>query len=190
VSWIVFLCLSAYWASRCALWVRGQVRFLRLRQGLPAWPVRPAAPRHLSDGLERLFSRGFDERVRLVESSRAIATVLITDPDAPLGWIRDFRYRLAVARAWSAACAWLRSLDDLAEDDRVRLERLGYSFVPFRERHAWLRERVGPTVRARALEPFAVGGVQTTHAVLGEMIGELESLERVLVHAAADPYRS
>lgn len=190
MSWILFLCLAAYGSTRIVLGLRGQWRFMRLRRGLPAWPVRPVAPRCLGAGLAGLLGRNFDERVRLVESTRTIATVLIVDPDAPLGWIRDFRYRLAVAAAWSAASAWLASFEALGEDDRGRLERLGYSAAPFRERHAWLYGRVRTTVRARALEPFEVSAVEATRAMIDAMIEDLALLERALCGGVVDPYRS
>lgn len=182
--------LSAYWLGRCVLWVRGQVRFMRLRGTLPARPERRAAPVHLSAQLGGLLARNYDERVELVECTRTIAEVLITDPDVPLGCVRDFRYRTALARAWSAACGWLRAFESLAEEDRGRLERLGYSAATFRQRHAWLDRTVRSTVRAPALEPFAVSAVQTSRQVVDAMIGELERLEQMLVSAAADPYRS
>jgi hypothetical protein len=190
VSWIVFMILSGYWLSRGVLWLRGQVRFMKLRGALPARPVRRSSPAHLSEGLGGLLTREFDERVVLVESTRTIAEVLITDPDVPYGCVRDFRYRMALARAWSAACGWLRAFESLAEADRGLLERLGYTTATFRERHAWLDQRVRSTVRAPALEPFDVSAVQTSRQGIDAMIGELERLERTLAGAAASPYRS
>ena len=75
--------------------------------------------------------------------------VRITDPDAPLGFVRDFRYRVAVAGAWSAACAWARELEGLGEDDRVRLEAAGYSGRGFVEMQSCLLQTVRTTVRVR-----------------------------------------
>lgn len=182
--------LSAYWGCRSVLWLRGQVRFMRLRESLPTRPVRCSAPVHLSESLGGLLARNYDQRVLLVESTRTIAEVLITDPDVPLGCVRDFRYRVALAGAWQAACGWLRVFESLAEEDRGRLERLGYTSAVFRQRHAWLDQTVREAVRARALEPFAVSAVQTSRQVVDAMIGELERLERALVCPAVSPYRS
>lgn len=182
--------LSAYWLRRSALWLRGQVRFMKLKDSLPVRPERRAAPGHLNAALGGLLARNYDERVELVESTRTIAEVLITDPDVPLGCVRDFRYRMALARAWSAACGWLRTFEALAEEDRGMLERLGYTPATFRQRHAWLDLVVRRTVRAPALEPFEVSAVLTSRQGIDAMIGELERLEQTLASAAASPYRT
>jgi hypothetical protein len=190
VSWVVFMFLSSYWALRCVLWVRGQVRLRRLRGTLPGRPVQRVVPVHLGAGLGGLLARNFSERVELAASTRTMAEVLITDPDVPLGCVRDFRYRTALAGAWRAACGWLQALESLAEEDRGALERLGYNPATFRQRHAWLDQRVRSTVRAPALEPFEVSAVETSRQVVEAMIGELERLEHALVSPAANPYRS
>ena len=188
MSWILVTCMLAYGSLRLALWIRGQIRYLLLRERLPAWPQPRPRPVHLSPGLELLLDHNFAGRVQLVESSRTIATVLITDPDAPLGSVRDFRYRLAVAQAWSAACAWRSSLDALADDDRCRLERAGYTPWAFRERQAALQRTVRSTVRAPALEPFAVAGVERTAALVTAMVEDLERVELALARGGDDPY--
>ena len=189
VSWIFVTCLLGYLSLRVALWLRGQVRVRLLRDRLPAWPRAMTRPKDLSPGLGVLLERNFAGRVALVESMRTIATLLITDPDAPLGFIRDTRYRMAVARAWTAACGWLRELDALVEDDRVRLELVGYSGRVFHDLHACLLRTVRTTVRARALEPFAVDEVAATQTRLLAMVEELGRLELALGRGAEDPYR-
>ncbi len=189
MSWLVFSCLFGYGSLRCVLWLRGQVRLMLLRGQLPVCPQPGARPRNLSVGLGLLLDRNFAGRVELTESTRAIATVLITDPDVPLGCVRDFRYRLAVARAWAAACAWLRSLEELTDDDRVCLERAGYTAHSFRDHHACLLRTVRTTVRAPALEPFRVAEVEATRSRVAAMAEELEQVERALARGAADPYR-
>lgn len=189
VSWIIVTCMLGYGSLRLALWLRGQVRFRMLRERLPAWPQPRQRLRDLSAGLELLLDHNFAGRVALVESRRTIATVLITDPDAPLGCVRDFRYRVAVARAWAAACAWLGRLEDLADDDRIRLERAGYTAWAFRERHASLHRTVRATVRAPALEPFAVVAVEQTASLVAGMVEDLERVERALARGGDDPYR-
>ena len=189
VSWIVFACLFGYVSLRCALWVRGQVRLVLLRDSLPVGPQPSSRPRHLSAGLGLLLDRNFAGRVELMASTRTIATVLITDPDVPLGCVRDFRYRLAVARAWTAACAWVRTLEELADEDRVCLERAGYTGRGFLDHHAWLHRCVRTTVRARALEPFEVAEVEATCSRVAAMADELAEVERALARGSEDPYR-
>lgn len=189
VSWIFTACLLGYLSLRLALWLRGQVRVRLLAERLPAWPRARSRPVHVSPGLAALLARNFAGRTALVASMRAIAMVRITDPDAPLGFVRDFRYRVAVAGAWSAACAWARELEGLGEDDRVRLEAAGYSGRGFVEMQSCLLQTVRTTVRARALEPFAVAEVAATQARLLAMVEELERLEVVLERSAEDPYR-
>ena len=181
--------MFGYVAMRCALWVRGQLRLMLLRDQLPVGPRRTSRPPHLSAGLGALLDSNFDGRVELMASTRTIATVLITDPDVPLGCVRDFRYRLAVARAWTAACAWLRTLEALAEEDRMCLERAGYTSRGFLDLHAWLHGCVRTTVRARALEPFEVAEVEATCSRVAAMAEELEQVERALARGPADPYR-
>lgn len=189
VSWIVFLCLFGYFCTRSALWVRGQVRLVLLRDRLPVVPQRETVPRHLSAGLGELLDRNFAGRVALTESTRQISRVLISDPDVPFGCVRDFRYRLAVAAAWSAACAWLRCLEQLTDDDRVCLERTGYTSRGFLDLHACLLRTVRTTVRARALEPFEVAEVEATRERVAAMAEELEQVGRALARGAEDPYR-
>ncbi len=189
MSWIVFACLFGYGSLRCALWVRGQVRLVLLRGQLPVGPQRMSRPLHLSVGLGELLDRNFAGRVELLASTRTIATILITDPDVPLGCVRDFRYRLAVARAWSAACSWLRTLEEMAVEDRLCLERAGYTTRGFLDHHAWLHRCVRTTVRARALEPFEVADVEATCSHVAAMAEELEQVERVLARGGEDPYR-
>lgn len=189
MSWIFTACLLGYLSLRLALWLRGQVRVRLLSDRLPAWPRAGSRPRDVSPGLGELLERSFAGRVALVESMRTIAVVLITDPDAPLGYVRDFRYRMAVSRAWTTACAWWRQFEGLVEDDRARLEVAGYTGRGFADLQACLLRTVRTTVRARALEPFAVDEVAETQARLTAMVEELERLEAALGRSAEDPYR-
>lgn len=189
MSWIFVACLIGYLSLRLALWLRGQVRVRLLGARLPAWPPVRARMMHVSPGLGELLERGFAGRVALVGSMRTIAVVLITDPDAPLGFVRDHRYRMAVSGAWTAACAWALQLAGLGEDDRVRLEVAGYSGRGFEALRGSLLRTVRTTVRARALEPFAVDEVAATQARLMAMVKEMERLELALGRPAEDPYR-
>jgi hypothetical protein len=153
VSWIVFACLFGYVSLRCTLWVRGQVRLVLLRDQLPGGRSRGPGPLQPECRARAAAGRNFAGRVELMASTRTIATLLITDPDVPLGCVRDFRYRLAVARAWAAACAWVRTLEELADEDRVCLERAGYTPAgsSTTTRAARLRAHDGAGARARAL---------------------------------------
>lgn len=129
--------------------------------------------------------------MRLVDSVRAIATVLIVDPDAPLGVVRDFRFRTALADAWTAAREWIRLWDALDEAERRWLAELGYTPQIFRERCAALRSAVRRCVRAPALEPFPVSDVAATQALVLALVRDLEGFERALASAPrGGPYRA
>ncbi len=191
MSVVLLTVLLCYGAVRSALWARGQWRFRRLRAHLPRASARVAAPPHLESALGDLLACSYTGRVHLVESVRSMATVLIVDPDAPLGVVRDFRYRVALAEAWRAARAWLRAYDGLGEAQRRRLEELGYTPRVFDERSAALGGVVRRSVRAPALEPFAVDDVQSTQRTLLALVQDLEVFERAVVASARpNPYRA
>jgi hypothetical protein len=190
VSWIVFLFLIGYGSIRAALWLRGQLRYLVLRRGLPSAPEPLALPAHLSLGLRHLVEVSHDARVRLVACIRAIATVLIIDPDVPLGVVRDYRYRVAVISGWSASRSCLRHFEGLAEDDRLRLEAVGVGVDAFREAMSRLDPRIQEARRARPLEAFAVADVRSARSGFEELLHELEKLEGRLGVSPHDPYRA
>jgi hypothetical protein len=149
-----------------------------------------AAPAHLGDALTRLLVRSHAGRVQLVECARTIATVLIVDPDVPLGAVRDFRFRVALADAWIASAAWLRAHDELDEHTQRRLADHGYTPRSFRERRASLGEAVRRHVRAPALEPFAVDDVIAVQQLVLALVDDLEGCERALLAAPRHgPYR-
>lgn len=129
------------------------------------------------------------ERVHMIESLRSILTVLITDPDVPLGCVRDFRYRLAVFHAWAAARRWMGVINNLPAPDRQRLRALGCRPEVFVNKSAALAQVARSTGNARALEPFAVDGVQQTQTVLDNLIHQLALTEKYLGQSPADPYR-
>lgn len=191
VSVVVLAFFFCYGTMRSALWARGQWRFRRLRAQLPRPAARVSAPPHVEPALGDLLACSYTGRVRLVESVRLVATVLIVDPDVPLGVVRDFRYRLALAEAWRAARAWLRTWEALGEAQRRRIEELGYTPRVFDERSAALRGVVRRSVRAPALEPFAVGDVETVRRTVLALVQDLEGFERAVVAAPRpDPYRA
>ncbi|MEZ4453332.1 MAG: hypothetical protein R3B09_27965 [Nannocystaceae bacterium] len=190
MSWIVFLFLIGYGSIRAALWLRGQLRFLILRRQLPSAPEPLALPAHLTLGLRRLVEGSHDARVRLVTCIRAIGTVLITDPDVPLGCVRDYRYRVAVLSGWSASRTCLRIFESLDDSDRLRLEAVGVAVETFRDAMERLDPRIQEAKRARPLEAFAVEHVRSARTGFEALLHELEKLEGRLGASPHDPYRA
>lgn len=191
VSIVVLAILLVYGAMRSALWVRGQWRFYRLRGELPRVQGPVEAPAHLEGALCGLLSSSHAGRVRLVESARQVGTVLIVDPDVAFGCVRDPRFRWALADAWSASTAWLRTYEALGEHDRRRLEECGYTPERFGESRAALARAARRCIRAPALEPFAVDEVRTVQELVLALVRDLESCERALVAGSPDhPYRA
>ena len=190
MSWIVFVFLLTYGSLRLILWIRGQVRFALQKGELPGFPTPLPRPQHLSGRLGELMDCSYSERVHLIESLRSVLTVLITDPDVPLGCVRDFRYRLAVFHAWAAARRWMGLIDSLSAPDRARLRALGCRPEVFVHSSRALKEVARETSNARALEPFALEGVERTQTVLDTLIHQLALTEQYLGKNSADPYRA
>ncbi|MCA9717135.1 MAG: hypothetical protein H6713_10220 [Myxococcales bacterium] len=190
MSAIVLVLLAVYGSARLVLWLRGQYRLMREQKRFPCLPSRPALPQHLPTSLTRLLECCYSERVKLVESIRAIARVLITDPDVPLGCVRDFRYRVAVFNAWAAASRWIRTVESLDEVDRHRLAAIGFDPQSFLRSSESLGATVRRTSRARALEPFDVDGVRSTRATINLLVRELECVESRLSSFGEHPYRA
>ena len=191
MSLVLLALMLVYGAMRSALWARGQWRFFRMRGDLP-WAGAPAqAPAHLGDALTRLLSHSHAGRVQLVASARQVTEVLVVDPDVAFGCVRDFRFRFALAGAWSAANAWLRAYDGLPEHEQRRLEEYGYTARQFGERRVELGRAVRRCVRAPALEPFAVADVTAVQQLVLALIRDLEACERALLAGAPEhPYRA
>lgn len=191
MSLVLLPVLLVYATLRVALWTRGQWRFYRLQRDLPRAKAPAVPPPHLDRPLVRLLGHSHAQRVRLAGSARRIATALIVDPDVPFGVVRDFGYRLALAEAWSAVNAWLAAWDNLGEHERRRLEELGYTPRGFDEHRALLRATVRRSVRAPALEPFAVAEVAAAQRLVLALIDDLDACERALVAAPPQtPYRA
>jgi hypothetical protein len=190
VSLIVMFFFTGYAVLRVSLWLRGQLRFALVRARLPALPRRPVLPQHLPSSLSRLLECCFVERLQLIESIRAIAKVLITDPDVPLGCVRDFRYRVAVFNAWAVASRWIRTVESLDEVDHHRLIAVGFDAQAFARSSERLSVTVKATSRARALEPFDVAGVRTASATICQLAHELECVEGRLSGGGEHPYRA
>ncbi|MCA9635632.1 MAG: hypothetical protein KC420_06330 [Myxococcales bacterium] len=190
MSWIVFIFLVLYGGVRTTLWLRGQLRYLLLRRELPGPPGPLALPAHLPQGLQRLVELSHGTRTSLVDALRSISTVLITDPDVPLGCVRDGRYRVAILTAWSATLQCMRSLDALDESDRLRLESVGCEVDRFRAAVVRLGPSVSVAKRARPLDPFDVPSVRSARGAVEAVLHELERLEGRLGVSPHDPYRA
>ncbi|MBK8260962.1 MAG: hypothetical protein IPK80_06425 [Nannocystis sp.] len=190
MSWIVFLFLVCYGSVRACLSVRGLLRYTRLRRQLPARPGPLALPGHLSLGLSHLIEEAHAARARMIDAARSIGAVLILDPDVPLGVVRDYRYRMAVLNAWSAATQCLRSREGLDERERVRLDDIGCTFDRFEQTLSSLDVAFHQAKRARPFEPFAVEQVRATYSRVAAMAYELELLESRLGVSPSDPYRA
>jgi len=190
MSWIVFIFLVTYGVIRGALTLRGQLRYWCLRGQLPEPPGPLALPSHLPVGLRRLLERCHDARHSLVEAIRSIATVLIIDPDVPLGSVRDYRYRVAVLTVWSEVLACLRSLESLDDGDRLHLESVGCEVDRFRAAVTRLNPSVSVAKHARPLEAFDVQSVRSTRSAVEALLHELERLEGRLGVSPYDPYRA
>ncbi|HEY8377780.1 MAG TPA: hypothetical protein VIK91_14895 [Nannocystis sp.] len=191
MSLVLLPVLIVYATLRVAFWTRGQWRFYRLRRDLPRARAPAVPPPHLAAPLVRLLGDSHAQRVRLADSARRIATALIVDPDVPFGVVRDFNYRLALAEAWSATTAWLAAWDALGEHERLHLEELGYTPHTFAEHRDRLGVAVRKSVRAPALEPFAVAEVAAAQRLVLALIDDLDACERALVSAPLQtPYRA
>lgn len=170
--------------------MRGRIRFLLIRHQLPAYPKPFAVSVHLPEGLCQLMADCYEEHLHLIDSYHAISKVLIVDPDAPLGYIRDFRYRVAIFTASIAAHRWLQLVESLDSQNRYILDSLGCNLEFFTQLAAHLQTQVGITTKARALEPFQVQDVQHAQQTLDQFIHELACVENRLGQYAPSPYRS
>jgi hypothetical protein len=192
VSWIFALLLAIYGFVRMVLWVRGQVRYWMCKHDL----VQPAkareVPQHLSRELAGFFAATDDLRLRLVDDLRKISIVLITDPDVPLGQVRDGRFRWAVLDAWLQIRRWL-SATQLHEDTSAEFmllhEELGLATGRLRQTVEFMRPIWWQAVRARALDPFDLEQVRSFRGALGDIVAELEGIQEQMTRRESHPYR-
>jgi hypothetical protein len=189
VSWIFSFLLVCYASVRLVLWMRGQWRWLSLRKGLPDLPSEVRPPEHLSANLARLFSTCRTLRIELTHARRMLALVAATDPDVPLGQVRDTRYRRALMESWTHLRAWLREAERLDELDRTTLDELGLGTRNLAELTEGLRPRWSAVARARALDPFPLDDLELVRTTLERAELELVALERGLASVPDDPYR-
>jgi hypothetical protein len=189
VSWIFSFLLVCYAGIRLVLWTRGQWRWLSLRHTLPAPPMEVGPPEHLSSGLALMFGRCRRLRIDLTEARRMLATVAATDPDVPLGQVRDARYRRALIESRTLLRDWLRESEGLDEHDARAFADLGLSTGNLRELHDGLHDYWRAIARARALETVPLEDLRTVQAVLERAELELVAIEAGLARVSDDPYR-
>lgn len=189
MSWLFSFLLLCYVAVRLLLRVRGQIRWLAIRDTLPVVPSMTPAPEHLSPALAELFVDSLALRAALVQARRELTAVQIQDPDAPLGCVRDARYRRAVMTSWSRINAYLRGLENL--DLASAGELLDVAVEP--GTISSLRDSLHPSwtavARARALDPFELDDLITVARTLERIEHELASIERALGRLGEHPYR-
>lgn len=182
--------LVAYAGTRLTLWLRGQVRVRMLPKTTAQSDRVPVeVPQHLTPALSSVFETADHARLALVHHLDAIERVMVTDPDAALGGIRDRRYREALMDAWRELQSLLRRVDSLDDEAAATLEDRGATMDRLRQIMATLREPWRRAARARALEPFPIHEVRRCRDTLADAIQEVRLLERRLERDEIHPYR-
>jgi len=184
VSWLFSFLLLCYVLVRIVLRVRGQIRWLAIRDTLPVPPPMVAAPEHLSPPLAALFVDSLALRADLVRARVTLTAVMTKDPDAPLGRVRDARYRRTVMDSWSRINKWLRAVDRLESGNAMQLEAEAIE----RLRDS-LHDRWYEVSRARALDPFALDDLIAVQQTFERVELELAAVERGLAQLGEHPYR-
>jgi hypothetical protein len=190
VSWIFSFLLLGYALVRIVLRVRGQIRWLAIRDTLPVPPPMIEAPEHLPRALAELFVDSRALRGELIRARRTLTAVATTDPDAPLGRVRDARYRRAVMESWTRLNNWLRGAENLAEVHAGALEDRQIGPQTIAALRDSLRDKWDDATRARALDPFALSDLLAVQAIFIELEAELEAIERGLAELGEHPYRN
>jgi hypothetical protein len=189
VSWLFSFLLLCYVLVRIVLRVRGQIRWLSIRKTLPVPPPIVAAPEHLSAPLAELFVRTLALRAELVCARRELSAVAVKDPDAPLGRVRDARYRRTLLTSWSRLNAWLRALDRLDAASMGQLRDVHLDGDTIAQLRDSLHDKWYEASRARALDPFALEHLLAVQQTFERVELELESIEQGLAQLAQHPYR-
>ena len=189
MSWIVAILLAIYAVVRVALRIRGELRYRSAT--LETSGARPAleAPAGLEPGLAELFDLSRSLSEVLHQASKVLERILMTDPDAPLGEIRDERYRRQVLESWNALARWRQGYDALTPDQVCTLEQHGEDGRPIVQ----TIEHLGPPVqrarRSRPLEAFPVDEVRDMFDRIRFALTHSDKLCEGLITAAHDPYR-
>jgi hypothetical protein len=189
VSWLFSFLLLCYVAVRLLLRVRGQIRWMAIRDTLPVPPTMVPAPEQLSAPLAELFVASLALRAELVRARRELSAVQIQDPDAPLGCVRDARYRRAVMTSWSRISEYLRGLEALDPASAGALLDSGIEARAITSLRDSLRGPWTTVARARALDPFELDDLLAVAQTLERIEHQLASIERALARLGEHPYR-
>jgi hypothetical protein len=190
VSWIFSFLLACYVLVRIVLRVRGQLRWLGIRKTLPdAPPAVMVAPEHLGRALAGLYVDTRGLRIALIQARRTLMGVAVMDPDAPLGRVRDARYRRALMQSFSEINGWIRGIREIDQHAAASLADMHLGSAPIEGLRDALRDRWQAVARARALEPFSLEDLLAVQRTLELLDDELAALERGLERLGDDPYR-
>jgi hypothetical protein len=195
VSWIFALFLTAYGFVRAVLWMRGQIRYQMVKDDMPAVGVPRPVPEHLPPTLAAYFAATDALRVHVANDLRQISIVMVTDPDAPIGHIRDGRFRWAILDAWMRVREWRRTVESPTEHTLERVLLLeqyadhGVGAAPVDRCVERIRSVWWQAVRARQLDPFEIDDVRMVRGCLARLVAELEAQQDRLSQADAHPYR-
>jgi hypothetical protein len=189
VSWFFSFLLLCYVLVRIVLRVRGQIRWLATRKTLPVPPPMVAAPEHLSIPLAELFVDTLALRAELVCARRELTAVAVKDPDAPLGHVRDVRYRRVLMVGWSRLNGWLRALDRLDAATVGQLRDMHLDADTIAQLRDALHGKWYAVSRARALDPFALDDLLAVQRTFERVELELAAIEHSLAQLPEHPYR-
>lgn len=189
MSWLFSFLLLCYVLVRIVLRVRGQIRWLAIRETLPNPPPMVAAPEHLSPPLTELFGSTLALRAELVHARRELSEVAVKDPDAPLGRVRDARYRRTMLISCSRLNAWLRAFGRLDSASLAQLRDVHLDSDAIAQLRDSLHDKWYAASRARALDLFELEDLLAAQRTFERIEDELESIEHGLALLAAHPYR-
>lgn len=189
MSWLFSFLLLGYVLVRIVLRVRGQLRWLAIRDTLPVPPPMVDAPEHLSPPLAELFVDSRSLRAELVHARRLLAAVAVKDPDAPLGRVRDASYRRALMVGWSQINAWLRTVERLDSASAGELADRHITTETIARLRDSLHAQWLAVSRARALDPFELADLVQVRQTFERIEQELEGIERTLAQLGDSPYR-
>ena len=189
VSVIFGLILVVYGMIRAGLWIRGQVRYCIARRSLPKSPLPLAAPEHLAPPLKKYFERGQELKIKLAEHHRMISIVLLTDPDVPLGTVRDSRYRRCIIDSYEALSEWLDQTRELCRSYSLELEALGSAPQLIEKTMNELYPLWRLVRYSRALEPFSVADVAHSERLLLSVSQLMQTIEFGLSQVHGLSYR-
>lgn len=161
------------------------------RASLTTNEPRPAldTPEGLTPPFAGLFDATKSLSAALHHATQVLERIILTDPDAPLGEIRDERYRRQVLESWNALARWRRDYDTLDDTQIAYLEQRGEDGRPLVSAMEFLRDPVHRARRSRPLEAFPIDEVRTVFERLRFSLQHSDRLCEGLITAAHDPYR-